>query len=192
MVAGIADWTPGIFVPRNRSIGGIVAEVTIDEQARDELTITEHPIEQGAPIADHAFKRPATITIRAGWSVGGSMDLSAETGIYGLLLSWQAALMPMDVVTGKRSYKDMLIESISLTTDQASEFALMATLSCRQVILVSTQTTKTTSTSSNPNNHSDPSSTTPILNRGNDASVGEANIAATNAVQESINLNGGT
>src|SRR6516165_2153430 len=49
-------WTPGIFVPYPRSVGGIVAQVWISEQERDELHITEHPVEQGAPISDHAYK----------------------------------------------------------------------------------------------------------------------------------------
>lgn len=51
-----------------RSIGPIVAQVTISERHEDTLEITEHPVEQGAAIADHAFKRPATVVITAAWS----------------------------------------------------------------------------------------------------------------------------
>lgn len=51
-----------------RNIGGIVAEVTVKEQGRDDLTITSHPVERGAAISDHAFKNPATLTLQAGWS----------------------------------------------------------------------------------------------------------------------------
>lgn len=135
------NWAPAFFMPHSRSIGGIVAQVTIDEQASDDIQITEHPVEQGAPIADHAFKRPAQVTIRAGWSRDYARDLSAESGVYGLLLSWQAALLPFDVYTGKRHYTNMLIERLQVTTDNHSEYSLMATIACRQVIIVSTATT---------------------------------------------------
>jgi len=152
------NWTPAFFMPARRSIGGIVAQVTIDEQASDDVQITEHPVEQGAPIADHAFKRPSTVTIRAGWTRQYAWDLSAESGVYGLLLSWQAALLPFDVATGKRHYTNMLIERLQVTTDNHSEFALMATITCRQVIIVSTSTTSAANTASNSDgSQSDPS-----------------------------------
>jgi hypothetical protein len=155
------NWTPGLFVPQRRSIGGIVAQITIEEQGTDELQITDHPVEQGSPISDHAFKRPVTLNINAGWSVATAYDLSAESGVYGLLLSWQAALMPFDVITGKRHYTNMLIERLVVTTDQHSEFALMAQISCRQVIIVGTQTVATASMSDQPQNHADQPATAP-------------------------------
>lgn len=154
-----AGMTPAFFMPHNRSIGGIVAQVTIDEQASDDVQITEHPVEQGAPIADHAFKRPAVVTIRAGWSRQYAKDLSAESGVYGLLLSWQAALLPFDVVTGKRSYTNMLIERLQVTTEQHSEYALMATITCRQVIIVTTQTTTVKMQSGSDNAQQNPQKT---------------------------------
>jgi len=55
-----------------RTIGGFIAEVTVREQHSDDLTITTHPVERGAPITDHAFKMPAQLTIEAGWSAAGA------------------------------------------------------------------------------------------------------------------------
>ncbi|WP_248322038.1 phage baseplate protein [Caballeronia sp. Sq4a] len=46
----------------------IVAHATIEEVHQDELEVTEHPVEQGTVIADHAFVRPADLIITAGWS----------------------------------------------------------------------------------------------------------------------------
>lgn len=179
MVAGL-EWTPGLFLPHPRMIGGIVAEVTIEEVERDELVITEHPVEQGAPIADHAFKRPSVVVIRAGWSMSGSFDMSADSGVYRLLLQWQAALIPFDVITGKRSYSNMLMESLTVTTDQTSEFALMANITCRQVIIVSTETTKVTASSSTAGNHKAPETTAPTddrgVDRGNFLTTGDSRI----------------
>jgi len=135
---------PGVFRPyTNRSFAGLYARVTVEETARDEVTVTEHPVEQGAPIGDHAFKRQQEVTIQAGWSFADG-DLSAESGIYGILLDWQASFVPFELVTGKRIHKNMLITGISVTTNQETEFALMLQLTCREVILTQTQTSPDT------------------------------------------------
>lgn len=133
----------GMFVPLQRSIAGLTADVWVEETQRDDLTVTEHPVEQGAPIADHFFKRPAEVVIRAGWSMQKSGDLSAQSGVYGWLLNWQASGTLFDLYTGKRRYQNMLIGSLWTTTDHTSEYALMVTLVCREVILTKTQVAKT-------------------------------------------------
>lgn len=46
----------------------IVAQATIEEVGSDEADITEHPVEQGATISDHAFVRPAELIVTCGWS----------------------------------------------------------------------------------------------------------------------------
>ena len=46
----------------------LVAQVTIEELHRDDMEITSHPVELGAPISDHAFMRPAEVVIRCAWS----------------------------------------------------------------------------------------------------------------------------
>ena len=83
----VADTNPsGLpFVPNVGGIGGagfnaeaqihhavapvlVIPQVTVEERHHDELEITEHPVQQGASIADHAFKRPSEITVKAMWS----------------------------------------------------------------------------------------------------------------------------
>lgn len=46
----------------------IIAQATIEETHQDELDITDHPVEQGSTISDHAFKRPERVIIRCAWS----------------------------------------------------------------------------------------------------------------------------
>jgi hypothetical protein len=177
---GPSWWTDGYFKPQMRSIGGIQAQVTIEEVERDELTVTEHPIEQGAPIADHAFKRPSEVVIRAGWNVQKSKDISASTGVYGLLLSWQAALQPFTLYTGKRVYRDMLITSLVVTTDNTSEFSLLATITCKQVILVSTSEAKVSAASQSSGDHAKPDQTSKPADTGTkqEAPADDAQVSA--------------
>jgi hypothetical protein len=149
-------------VPRN--MGGIVAQVTVEENAVDQMAITEHPVEQGAAISDHAFKRPARVTIRAGWSnspspvntglinipgnilSGLASTLDAFSGpssyvraVYDRLLVLQASAQPFTVVTGKRVYPNMLFETLGQITDQNNENSLAVVATCKQVIIVRTQ-----------------------------------------------------
>jgi hypothetical protein len=56
---------PVLIQPR-RSLGGLYPDVVVEESHDDALEITEHPVEQGASISDHAFKKPQTVTIRGG------------------------------------------------------------------------------------------------------------------------------
>ena len=152
--------TPQLIAIRPaRSIGTIQAQVTIEEHHTDELTITENPVEQGASVSDHAFLRPAEVIIRCGWSNSGYGALantannvvSAANGgdsgdtyvrtVYQKLRELQGSREPFDLVTGKRTYRNMLIAALAVTTDERSENALMVTATCRQVIIVTTKAT---------------------------------------------------
>lgn len=135
--AGIALFQP------TRLIGDMVADVTIEEQHTDTLIITEHPVEQGASISDHAYHNPSELVLRVAWS-NSSVQAGLGPGyvqeIYDQLLIMQAQRIPFNILTGKRSYANMLIRSIAVTTDQHTENALFVTLICREVIMVQTGT----------------------------------------------------
>jgi hypothetical protein len=159
------DFGLGMFVPHQRSIGGIIADVTVEEQERDDVTSTEHPVEQGAPVGDHAFKRPEEVTIRAGWNEALSGDLSAESGVYGIILNWQASFVLFDLYTAKRRHKNMLLSSVISITDEHSAYSLMLQLSCKEMILTKTQTAQT-GISGNASDHTDPTATAPQVDLG--------------------------
>lgn len=141
-VAALEGLLSPIFV-RPRNIAGFIADVTIEERAEDEIEMTQIPVETGAAITDHAFKRPARLLIRAGWSnssqnAGGNP--AYDILIYRAFLALQASLLPFQVVTGKRVYNDMLVRRISQTTTEATENALLLTIELQQVLFVTTQT----------------------------------------------------
>lgn len=189
-----------------RSIGSIIATVTVLERHVDEMEITDHPVQQGATISDHAYKRPAEVMLEVSWSnspqgstgsilgdvkqaliqklsgsfqnqlsgaaanaIGGSAignlavaklaemlgngnaffgaqvnsgkgkGTSSVNDVYQSLLQLQVQAIPFDIYTGKRRYTSMLIKSMTVTTDKTSENSLVATLNCRQVIIVQTE-----------------------------------------------------
>lgn len=91
-VAGTLGTDP-ILVKPTRQIDEFVAQVTLDESHMDDMEITDQPVEQGSTISDHAFKRPAELTIRAGWSnspsgesLAGSIENALPSSIAGAAL----------------------------------------------------------------------------------------------------------
>lgn len=137
------DGLIGPVVFRQRNIGGFVANVTIREEHEDELVITENPVEQGADVTDNSFKAPARLVVEVGYSnsspeAAGDPDYVNDT--YTQFLALQATRQPFDVLTGKRSYSNMLIANLHTVTDHATENALFLTIRMREIILVNTQT----------------------------------------------------
>lgn len=127
-----------LFTPV-RSIGTIIPDVTIEEVHRDELEITQHPVERGSPITDHSFMRPLELSVRVGWSNSGRGP-SYITDVYSALQDLQQSGQPFSVTTGKRSYDNMLIASLIQTTNaQTGDYALIVQALLREVILVDTQ-----------------------------------------------------
>lgn len=134
----------GILAASNRNIGGIIADCTIEEEGTDELATTEHPVEQGANITDHAYKKPATLTIRAGWSnssFAAAFNPGYAQDIYNQLLALQASANVFTVVTGKRQYDNMLMILLRQATNEESENGLAAVMQFRQIIFGQTQAT---------------------------------------------------
>lgn len=167
------DYASLFFKPK-RAIGGFIAQAVIEESHFDEMQITQHPVENGATITDHAYAMPPEVTIHCAWSnsptpgniVGnGAVNLSgisgalsaapafkpgaAVTDIYTALVALKDARIPFDVYTGKRSYSNMLIRSIAVRTDKQTENALVATIQCQQLFIAKTATVLVGATAAN-------------------------------------------
>lgn len=166
---GIDDGSGSLFIP----------DATIEEVHSDDLEITDHPVEQGTVISDHAFKRPAEVIITAAWSdspnnsgignllVGAAANASSalqavigaaklvdgvlnaiDTNVggspsqeaYQRLLYAQQNRVLIQIFTGKRPYKNMLIRSLAATTDAKTENSLIIRIGCRQILMAQTQT----------------------------------------------------
>lgn len=164
------------FVPKR--FGTITIPVTIEEAHQDELQITEHPVEKGAEINDHAFKRQPDVTIKCGWSnadlgaLAGTLEAIFEGGslpsadyistVYSQLLALQGLREPFEVVTSLRLYENMLFKSLGVTKDQKTGAALSVTATLKQLRIVNTQAT----TLPPRENQADPASTAETQNTG--------------------------
>lgn len=123
-----------------RSFGGISGYVVISESATDALEITQQPVQQGAMISDHAFKKPVSFSIQMSFRDQGFFNDSLAD-IYQSLLDLQATLEPFDCVTPKRTYTNMMLQTISQTTDKKTENCLAISATFQEVIIVQISTT---------------------------------------------------
>jgi len=73
----------GTFLP------DIIPDVTIEEKHHTRMEVTDHPVEQGDLVSDHAFMHPVEITVHLGWS-----NSPNKTGLVNQLIS-VAALNPV-------------------------------------------------------------------------------------------------
>lgn len=146
-----------LLAGRGRTIMGLKADVTIEEKHKDETQITNHPVDQGSPISDHAYKEPPELNIKVGWS-GTQLELSV---IYQGLLLLQDQFIRLVVMTGKRLYTDMLIKSVNTTTDLTTENALILEINFKKVFI-----TKTSETIVTIDNQASPEATAGVQNGG--------------------------
>ncbi len=135
-MSAIQPAIPAVIAPV-RSIGPFTAYVTVEEVASDDLEITQHPVQQGASIADHAYVKPATVTIKFVMNA----DAMPLPELYEKLLKLQSSREPFDVITGKRQYKNMLLKSIAQTTDRQTEHVLSITAQLQEVRIVAVEVT---------------------------------------------------
>lgn len=176
----------------------IIPDCVIEERHKDDMEITQVPVEQGAPISDHAFKKPAEVVMRVAWSTSKSLSNVVTsafggnsgpsiTDVYQQLQNLQIAtstppyLQPFTVVTGKRTYKNMLLRSLQVVTNKESENSLMVEAIFQQVLIVSTKVQSGSSLLGATQNQSQPQNTAPPVNTGTQQ-LGQTNTTAANII----------
>lgn len=138
-----------ISISPRRKWGDILVTVVTNESSADTLEITKHPVQRGATISDHAYKNPVTLSVQAYFkdnaisaitslfSFGGASPLEV---IYQSLLKLQSDLIPFDVITPKRIYKNMLFQALGQTTDKNTNACLAINATFQEVIIVDIST----------------------------------------------------
>jgi hypothetical protein len=156
-----------IVLSRQRKIAGIIPHVVVEEVYEDSLEITQHPVERGATITDHAYKRPYQVEMKIGFSDATSKSAFGSTIQYENLLALQESRQPFTLFTGKRVYNNMLIASIGVVSDQRTEFAVMANIRLQQIRIAGVETFNLNNTNqttpAQPQNTDPPKTTGPAL-----------------------------
>lgn len=144
----VSSVTYFLFGPERR-IGQIFPNVVVREKHVDTLKITDHPIQRGASVTDHAYKEPETLEMDIGWSNSyinftapfakkAAMETRDLRDIYKELLELQASRIPFSIGTGKREYDNMLIKSLTVETEAKTENVLFVKAVFQRVNIVDT------------------------------------------------------
>lgn len=146
-----------LYNQSNRYIGSILAPCVVSEHHNDTAIITDHPVEFGSPISDHMYQLPKKVDIEVVYSLSSGINglkmIASAVGLanksavtlrdyYDQFLKIQNTQQLIKINTGKRTYQNMVIESIECITDVNTENMLKLTLRCREVIIVTTSTTQ--------------------------------------------------
>lgn len=128
----------------------LIFDAIFSIQHESTTNITEHPIQTGASVADHAYEEPSKLTFDIGMSdvmesiIPGqfSDNNSRSISAYEKLRELQSQRLPLSVVTKLWSYSNMLIETISTVEDSKTTYGLRATVTLKQVFVVNVNTVK--------------------------------------------------
>lgn len=117
------------------------------------LAITEHPIQSGANIADHAYMEAKKLNFEIGMSDVMSdisdvnfnkfnEDNSRSVNAFQILRKLQEDRIPIKVINRLWNYNHMLIETISATEDSKTTYGLKASVTLKEIFVVNVTTVK--------------------------------------------------
>ena len=126
--------------------GRIIFDAVFSLSHNSNVMVTEHPVQSGASIADHSFMEQDEVQIEIGMtdtaiSVNGPSE-SRSVNAYAQLYSLMAAREPITLITRLKTYRNMLITSISAPDDYHTMNALKANIYFKQINIVSVSTVK--------------------------------------------------
>lgn len=148
------------IIPKGgRLIGTIIPDLIIEESTTDAIELTSHPVQNGAAITDHKYRKPTTLKLTMMQGGDTQADLSTK---YQALLDLQNGTTLFDVTTPKRIYKNMQIKTLSCNTDKNTENILSVTAELQEVIIVSVTVTNVPAR----NNQKEPQKTGATENAG--------------------------
>jgi len=130
------------YVKPYRALGGIKADAVVEEIHDDTTIVTDLPVEFGSTVSDNAFNAPVGVILTYAWD-GRNNTSNSPTylkDLYNDFLDLKESFELLNIYTGKRAYRNMLIIGISETTDFRTENALILRITCREIILANTQT----------------------------------------------------
>lgn len=120
----------------SRDIGGVFIDVVVSEQHTSEMEIAKHPIERGAEVSDHAWRKGRAVVIE------GVVAESRAFDAFSRLHALQDKQALFTLVTGLKVYQNMLCKSIEAERSEDYSRVLKFSASCEEIILVDTQTSR--------------------------------------------------
>ena len=130
-------------------------DATIKVGHKSTSTVTRHPVEEGADIADHTRPEPDSISVEA---VVSNTPMTPEQvarfdaagggkyaeGVYEQLLGFKETGTLCTVTTSKRTYRSMVLSAVNLDETVKNAGAVAMSLMFEHIIVVKNKLTRTT------------------------------------------------
>ena len=125
-----------------------VFDATISEQHSDDANITEHPVEKGIDVTDHVQLKPSSLVLTGvitatpidpeslALDAAGLIESGRVAKLYDVLRALHAAKTPVTVITGIRTYENVLLKSIKVPRKGGGRQDIRPTLEFKQVRFV--------------------------------------------------------
>lgn len=113
-------------------------DANVSEGFQGDVAITEHPVETGANITDHARLNSEKVTIEgiiSNTPLDGDPEAGRAEGAFGDLIELKNARQIMTVFTPRRTYRNMVLESLTSTQTAQTGDALHFTATFKQIQL---------------------------------------------------------
>lgn len=150
------------FITKRAQLADIELDASLSETHSASVEVTDHPVESGASVSDHARALPEQLTIEGLvtnnplWGPTSSAAESFQVGrpvrttapsrsgaIYRKLLQLKDAGTAIDVKTGLREYTDMVITSLNVPRDASTGDALRFSITLKQIKTATLQVVQT-------------------------------------------------
>jgi hypothetical protein len=154
----------------SKTYGNVFFDAVFNTDHSAHMTLTQHPVQAGAAITDHAYPEPEEVVMEIGMSdaalvVGASAQSRSVVAYQGLLLLMEKR-EPFTLITRLRTYENMMITSISAPDDYTTMNALRATIIMQKINIVTLSTLRIQQTVS--------SSKAPVYDTGESSGVGDS------------------
>lgn len=132
------------------NIGGWFFDAFLRSTHTSRLEITQHPVQVGAALTDHAFLQPKELSMEIGMSDTAKSLVSGQfTGgwsrsvqAFKVLQELQALRVPLQVHSRLGLYQNMLIEEITAPDDYTTLYGLRCTVLLREILVAQVRTVK--------------------------------------------------
>lgn len=144
---------------RQSEIGSVIVDATISENHQFSAEVTDHPIETGGFVTDHAYLNPRVVTVQGEVTDTPVVIFSALTGLtnrsseaFERLRQIYESRDIVTLVTGLDIYTDMVMDRLDFNRTQTTGKRLQFTASFKQITKVSSQIVGVSNENVNPEN----------------------------------------
>lgn len=142
------------YVYAKTNIGGWFFDAELQTTHTYQLTITDHPVQLGSTVEDHAYMMPKTLSMNIGMSdvaksfIPGQFadGTSRSAQAWKVLEQLQAMRIPIQVYTRLGVYKNMLIQNLTTQDDYTTHQGLKATVNFQELLVAQVQVVKISAT----------------------------------------------